>query len=229
VAEAAVQGRRRVGAAIPASGNFDVVLSGEALDHFFAWCVTQSSGAARYNRMTQAEIGDVLVEAAPGATPLFLAHTALQPWMVGSYKLDPSGTPGCRRPLIENGRLKARHASARYAQYLKQQPTGELACVEVGAGKESSADLLRPGDRPLYHLSDFSYFEPNGVTGEFSSEIRFGEELSTGGSRAVTGGSLSGLSKTALETARFSAETEKRERYLGPSMIRLQNLAITGD
>lgn len=228
VAAAALQSRRRLDAGLPQSGPFDVVISGEALDHFFAWCLTQASAAARYNRLSQAELGEVLVQAAPGATPLTLTHNALIPWAVGSYKLDPSGSPGCRRTLIEAGRLKARHANARYAQYLKQAATGELASVEVAPGAESGEALLKPGARPLYHLSDFSYFEPNGVTGEFSSEIRFGEELGAGGSRAVKGGSLSGLSKTALQTARFSREMEQRERYLGPRCIRLERLAITG-
>jgi PmbA protein len=229
VAESAHKSRRRGQAGLPKSGAFDVALSGEALDHFFAWCLTQSSGAAKYNRMTQAEIGDVLVQAAPGATPLTIFHNALIPWGVGSYKIDPSGTPGCKRLLIENGVLKARHANARYAQYLKQAATGELAGIEVGAGKSKAADLLAPGERPLYHLSDFSYFEPNGMTGEFSTEIRYGEEISAGGMRAVKGGSLSGLTRTALETARFSAETETRERYLGPKVLRLENLTLSGD
>ena len=228
VAEAASQSRRRLDAELPRSGAFDVVISGEALDHFFAWCLTQASAAARYNRLSQAELGDALVQAAPGATPLTLSHNALIPWAVGSYKVDASGSMGCRRTLIEGGRLKARHANARYAQYLKQAATGDLASVEVAPGLEAAGDLLRPGERPLYHLSDFSYFEPNGVTGEFSSEIRFGEELGSGGARAVKGGSLSGLSKTALQTARFSRETEQRERYLGPRYIRLEQLAIAG-
>jgi len=229
LAQCADQSRRRLRAELPRSGNFDVVLSGEALDHFFSWCLTQASASARYNRLTQAELGDLLVQAAPGATPLFLSHNALIPWGVGSYKLDPSGTPGCRRPLIENGVLKARQANARYGQYLKQNATGELGGVEVGAGKEAADDLMKPGERPLYHLNDFSYFEPNGVTGEFSSEIRFGEEITVGGSKPVKGGSLSGLTRTALETARFSRETEQRERYLGPKSIRLENLSLAGE
>jgi PmbA protein len=229
VARCAHQSRRRLSAGLPASGNFDVVFSGEALDHFFSWCLTQASAAASYNRLSQAQIGERLVAAAPGATPLTLSHNALIPWSVGSYKVDPSGTPGCRRPLIENGVLKARQANARYAQYLKQAATGELGTVEVGAGKEAADELLKPGARPLYHLNDFSYFEPNGVTGEFSSEIRYGEEITSGGERPVAGGSVSGLTRTALETARFSRETEQRERYLGPKCIRLENLSLAGD
>ncbi|HTB21408.1 MAG TPA: metallopeptidase TldD-related protein [bacterium] len=229
VARCAQQSRSGLSAGLPKSGNFDVVLSGEALDHFFSWCLTQASASARYNRLSQAEIGDQLVLAAAGATPLNLSHNALIPWSVGSYKVDPSGTPGCRRSLIENGVLKARHANARYAQYLRQAATGELGGVEVGPGREKEADLLKAGERPLYHLNDFSYFEPNGVTGEFSSEIRYGEEITAGGLRAVKGGSVSGLSKTALETARFSLETEQRERYLGPKVIRLENLSLAGD
>jgi len=228
LAQCAGRSRMRLGAGLPASGNFDVVLSGEALDHFFSWCLTQASAAARYNRLTQAELGAHLIAPAPGASPLTLSHNALIPWAVGSYKVDPSGTPGCRRPLIENGILRARHANARYAQYLKQAATGELGCVEVGAGKEAADELLKAGSRPLYHLNDFSYFEPNGMTGEFSSEIRYGEEITAGGVRPVKGGSVSGLTQTALARARFSREIEQRERYLGPKFIRLENLSLAG-
>ncbi len=229
VAEAARMGRERGDARLPRSGTFDVVFSGEALDHLFAWVLTQASAAARYNRLTSAEIGQRLVAAAPGASPLTLSHNALIPWAVGSYKLDPTGSPGCRRVLVENGTLRARHANARYAQYLRQAATGELGNVEVAAGKYALDSLLEPGARPLVHLSDFSYFEPNGVTGEFSSEIRYGREITASGSRPVKGGSVSGLTQVALATARFSSETEQRERYLGPRAVRLENLTLSGE
>jgi predicted Zn-dependent protease len=229
VARAADQSRRRLQAGLPKSGEFDVVFSGEALDHFFSWCLTQASAAAKYNKMTQAEIGDRLVEAAPGATPLNVYSNALLPWGVGSYKVDPSGSMGCRRNLIEGGVLKARVANARYAQYLNCPVTGEMGNLEVGPGKQPAAELLKPGARPLYHLNDFSYFEPNGVTGEFSSEIRFGEELTAAGVRAVKGGSVSGLSQAVLKTARFSSETEMRERYFGPAFVRCEGLTLAGE
>jgi predicted Zn-dependent protease len=229
LAEAAQQSRERLDAGLPKSGRFDVVLSGEALDHFFAWVLTQASAASFYNHITEAVPGQVLVEAGPGATPLTLYSNALVPWAVGSYKVDGNGSMGCRRLLVENGKLKGRHATSRYAQYLKQFPTGELANVEVAPGKEGAADLLKAEGAPVYHLNDFSYFEPNGITGEFSSEIRFGREISGAGSRPVKGGSVSGLSREALATARFSAETEQRERYLGPKYIRLKGLSLAGD
>jgi len=229
LAEAAQQSRERLDAGLPKSGRFDVVLSGEALDHFFAWVLTQASAASFYNHLTEAAPGQTLVEAQPGATPLTLYTNALIPWGVGSYKVDANGSLGCRRVLVENGKLKGRHATSRYAQYLKQFPTGELANVEVVAGKEAAADLLRSDGEPVYHLNDFSYFEPNGITGEFSSEIRFGREISAAGSRPVKGGSLSGLSREALASARFSAETEQRERYLGPKYIRLKGLTLAGE
>jgi predicted Zn-dependent protease len=191
--------------------------------------LTQASAASFYNHITDAAPGQVLVEAQPGATPLTLYTNALIPWGVGSYKVDANGSLGCRRLLVENGKLKGRHATSRYAQYLKQFPTGELANVEVMAGKESAAELLQSTGEALYHLNDFSYFEPNGITGEFSSEIRFGREISASGVRPVKGGSVSGLSREALASARFSSETEQRERYLGPKYIRLQGLTLAGE
>lgn len=230
VAEAAEKSRLRTKARLPKTGSFDVAFTGEALDHFFAWFTTQASGSAKYNRMTQVEPGAMLAEPKPGATPLTLWHNALIPWAVGSYKVDPSGTPGGKKLLIEGGKLKARQVNARYAQYLKLQPTGELGNIEVEPGKESAEALLKPsGDKPLYVLSDFSYFEPNGMTGEFSSEIRFGLEKQGGATSIISGGSVSGLSSTAISSARFSSEREQRERYLGPKVIRCENLTFAGE
>jgi predicted Zn-dependent protease len=230
VAEAAEKSRLRTKARLPKTGAFDVAFTGEALDHFFAWFLTQASGAAKYNRMTQVEPGQMLAEPKPGATPLTLWHNALLPWGVGSYKVDPSGSPGKKTLLVDGGRLKHRQVNARYAQYLKLPATGELGNVEVEPGRETAAELLQPaGGRPLYVLSDFSYFEPNGITGEFSSEIRFGLEKTAGGSQPVSGGSVSGLSSEAVSGARFSAERERRERYHGPSVIRCENLTFAGE
>ena len=230
VAEAAEKSRLRTKARLPKTGSFDVAFTGEALDHFFAWFTTQASGAAKYNRMTQVEPGQMLAEPKPGATPLTLWHNALLPWGVGSYKVDASGTPGGKKLLIESGKLKARQVTARYAQYLKLAPTGEMGNTEVEPGKESAEDLLKPAEsRPLYVLSDFSYFEPNGMTGEFSSEIRFGLEKLAGASQPISGGSVSGLSSAAVSGARFSKEREVRERYHGPSVIRCEGLTFAGD
>jgi predicted Zn-dependent protease len=229
VREAAEQARKRSAASLPKTGSFDVIFSGEALDHFFTWFSTQASASSRYNRVSSVELGQALAEPASGASPLTLWHNALIPYAVGSYRVDPSGATACRRLLIENGRLKSRWASPRYAQYLKQNPTGELGNTEVEPGEFSEAELFKPeAGRPLYHLFDFSYFGPNPVTGEFSAEIRTGEEISASGTRAVKGGSVSGLSSLAVSGARFSKPREQRELYFGPKWIRCSNLTLAG-
>jgi PmbA protein len=230
ISESAAQGRQRSVATLPKTGTFDVVFSGEALDHFFSWFISQASGASKYNRVSRFELGQALLETKPGASPLTLWHNAMLPWGVGSYRVDPSGSPGCRRLLIEAGKLKARWSNARYAQYLKCEATGELGNIEVEPGKESEAALMKPdGSKPLYHLHDFSYFEPNPVTGEFSAEIRSGEEITASGSRPIKGGSVSGLSAAAVASALFSKEVQQRERYLGPKAIRCPQLTLAGE
>jgi predicted Zn-dependent protease len=229
VRESSSLARQRTAAVLPQTGSFDVVFSGEALDHFFGWFCTQASAAASYNRMTRAQIGDMLASPAPGASPLILWHNAVIPYAVGSYRVDSSGSSGCRRLLIEGGRLKSRWAPARYAQYLNCEASGELGNIEVEPGAYADADLLKAEEgRPLYHLFDFSYFEPNGVTGEFSAEIRGGEEISSGGVKPIKGGSVSGLSAAAVSSARFSSALARRERYFGPKYIRCSNLTLAG-
>jgi len=230
VAQASAAARARVSAGLPKTGAFDVVFSGEALEHFFNWFGTQASAGAKYNRMTKAEPGDMLAAPLSGATPLTLWHNAILPYGVGSYRVDPTGSAACRKLLIEGGKLKSRWANARYAQYLGIEASGELGNLEVEPGAYSEADLLKPeGGRPLYHLFDFSYFEPNGVTGEFSAEIRAGEEITAEGRRPIKGGSVSGLSSAAVASARFSKQREQRERYFGPQWIRCSNLTMAGE
>jgi len=145
----------------PKTGTFDVVFSREALDHFFNWFSTQASAAAKYNRMSRAEIGAPLCPPGPGASPLTLWHNAVIPYAVGSYRVDPSGSSAGRRILVDSGKLKSRWSQARYAQYLSAEPTGELGNIEVEPGAYSEADLLKPENgKPLYHLFDFSYSSP---------------------------------------------------------------------
>ena len=144
--------------------------------------------------------------------------------------MDSTGAIGTRRLLIENGKLKGRWASSRYAQYLKQETTGDLGNIEVEPGKYAEADLFKPeSGRPIYHLYDFSYFEPNPITGEFSAEIRSGEEITASGRKPIKGGSVSGLSSAAVASALFSVEREQRERYLGPKAIRCPQLTLAGE
>lgn len=230
IARMAEDGRARGAAVLPRTGSFDVVFSGEALDHFFSWFTAQAGGAAKYNRMSRFELGAAMASPASGASSLTLWHNAVLPWGVGSYRVDPSGSAGCRKLLIESGRLKGRWSVSRYAQYLKQDATGELGNVEVEPGAYAEADLFKPeGGRPLYHLFDFSYFEPNPITGEFSAEIRSGEEITAQGRKPIKGGSVSGSSGEAVAAARFSNEREQRERYFGPKAIRCPGLTLAGE
>jgi predicted Zn-dependent protease len=226
----AESGRSRAKAGLPQTGSFDVVFSGEALDHLFDWFGTQASAQAKYNRVVQNEPDQWLAQPGPGATPLVLWHNAQIPWAVGSYRFDSSGLPATRRLLVHQGRLVTYWAGSRYAQYLKLKPSGDLANLEVDPGTESSAELLKPSEgRPLYHLHEFSYFAPNDITGEFSAEIRAGEEITAQGSRPVKGGSVSGSSAKAIGGARFSSQREQREHYLGPGHVRCPGLTIAGD
>jgi PmbA protein len=229
VAAAARAGRLRAQAGLPPTGTFDVAFSGDALDHLFDWLAGQASGANRYNRIVEKSAGDVLVKAAPGASLLNLWHNATLPWAVGSYRFDPTGVAASRRLLVEHGCLVQHWAGSRYAQYLKVEPSGELGNLELEPGAFAAAELLRPeAGRPLLHLYEFSVFEPNAVTGEFSAEIRLGELIDADGSRPVKGGSVSGSCPEAFSRIRLSKETTQRERYVGPSVVRLPGLTLAG-
>lgn len=214
----------------PRTGKADVIFCEESLDHLFDWFTTQASAAAKYNRLVSSAPDQVLAAARPGCTPLTLWHNAALPWMAGSYCFDTWGVAARRLMLVDKGVLRNYWAGPRHAQYLKIPASGELGNLEVECGQASEAGLLKPsGGRPLVQVFEFSYFEPNPVTGEFSGEIRSGIEFTASGSRPIQGGSVSGNTKEAFEGAVFSKEACARERYVGPKMIRCEGLTIAGE
>jgi hypothetical protein len=231
IAQAAEAGRRRQTARLPSTGEYDVALSGDALDHLFDPLLTQSSAAACYNRITEAKLGDMLVKAEPGADPLNLYHNAIIPYAVGSYRFDRWGSPGFRRLIVDGGMLNAYWADYRYAQYMNVPATGEAGCLEVDGGRSGKQELLKPiGDKPLLHLYEFSTCEPNAVTGELSAEIRLGELITPQGAIIpVKGGSVAISTRQAFPKARLSKERVQRDRYLGPEVVWLPGAKVAGD
>ncbi|HLF73085.1 MAG TPA: metallopeptidase TldD-related protein, partial [Anaerolineales bacterium] len=81
---------------------------------------------------------------------------------------------------------------------------------------------------PYVEIIQFSWFNPDPITGDFATEIRLGYLVENGVRRPFKGGQLIGNFLDALADVRWSAETGFFGNYLGPHTARFNDLQIAG-
>ncbi|HET7082249.1 MAG TPA: metallopeptidase TldD-related protein [Candidatus Limnocylindria bacterium] len=229
--------RDKLGAAAPRTRIGPVVISGEALNQMMAGQVTGAPGAyifqamarTAYENLSRFEIGaSIYGDVEPSGDLVTLRANAQRPFGVSSYRWDSDGLPAQDLLVIEDGILRARPATLRYAQYLGIPATGRPGVAEMAVGTTSRADLLA-GDGPVLEVLDFSAPNVEALSGDFGMEIRVGYENDPSGRRAISGGSVTGNLFEAMANARFSAESQGFAQVAGPSAIRFESLQVAGE
>ena len=229
--------RDKLGASAPRTRQGPVVISGEALNEMMSGQVTGLPGAlvfqalarTAYENLSRFELGaSIYGESQPSGDLLTLRANARRPFGVGSYRWDSDGIPAHDLLVIEDGILRARPATLRYAQYLGIPATGRPGVAEIGLGTTARADLL-VDDEPMLEVLDFSAPNVEPLSGDFGMEIRVGYETGKGGRRAISGGSVTGNLFEAMANARFSAESAAFAQYAGPASIRFESLQVAGE
>jgi PmbA protein len=240
IAETIVDGsrmaREKLGAEAPRTRQGAVVVGGEALPQLFGGTavtqtgalLTQASAATAYSKLSRLEVGQPiygdLSRAGEGVT---VRANARLPFGVGSYRFDNDGLPAQDLLVIEDGVLRARPATQRYAQYLGVPASGRPGIAQVGAGSTSEGELL-DGDGPICQVVAFSAPNVDALTGDFGMEIRLGYERGPGGVVPITGGSVTGNLFEALADVTLASETRVFASYAGPIAMRFGKLQIAG-
>jgi PmbA protein len=228
VAEAARAARDTLRAQAPRTRTGPVVLCGEALIPLFGAYTSQASAGTAYMKLSRFEVGQSIYgDQPPTGERLTLRANALRPFGLASHRFSADGVPGQDVLLIEDGALRARHATQRYAQYLGLPATGEPGDTEVGTGATALAGLLEGGS--VYQVVGFSAPDVDPITGDFGSEIRLGYEVTPQGRRPIKGGSVSGNVFEAFREARFSRELLEQGEYAGPAGVRFESLRVSGE
>jgi len=229
--------RDKLRASMPRTGRGPVMIAGEALNQLMTGQVTGLPGAYLFHTMAQTayehlsrfELDEsVYGEAAPVGDLLTMRANALRPYGVDSYRWDSDGLPGRDLLVIENGVLRARPATQRYAHYLGVPATGRAGVAEIGAGATSTR-TLRAGDGHVVEVLDFSASNVEEVSGDFGMEIRMGYTWGPDGPRPISGGSVTGNLFEAMANARFSSETAEYAHFAGPAAIRFEALQLAGE
>jgi PmbA protein len=216
----------------PASWQGPVVLRGDALTNFLAGdnlngsvIQTLSSAAAKYAQFSPWEAGKSVFHGEVKGDPLTIWANRTMPYGVGSNRFDGEGLPAQRIELIRNNELVTFAANQRYAEYLKIPATGEFGNIELPAGGTPASALLA---EPHIEIIQFSWFNPDTITGDFATEIRFGYLVENGARKPFKGGQLVGNYMDALANVRWSAETGFFGGYMGPHTARFNELTISG-
>lgn len=228
--------RDKLRAAAPRTRLGPVVISGEALNSMMGGPVIEGPGAyifqtsarAAYEHLSRFEVGgSIYGEIEPGGDRVTMRANARRPFSVSSYRWDSDGLPAEDLLVIEDGVLRARAATLRYAQYLGIPATGRPGVAQFSPGSASRASLLE-GDGPVLEVLDFSSPNVEALSGDFGMEIRIGYEHGPDGRRPITGGSVTGNLFEAMAKARFSSETTEFAQFVGPAAIRFESLQVAG-
>jgi predicted Zn-dependent protease len=209
-----------------------VVLRGGVLATFMAGdnlrggvLQTLGDAEAKYAKYSSWEIGKSVFRNEVRGDPLTVWANRCIPYGIYSNRFDAEGIPAQRVELIRDNELVAFSASQRYADYLGIPATGAFGGVELAAGQAEASSLL---EEPYVEIIEFSWFNPDLITGDFASEIRFGYLVENGVRKPFRGGQLIGNYLDALANMRWSAETGMFGNYLGPHTARFNDLKIMG-
>jgi predicted Zn-dependent protease len=187
---------------------------------------TLSSAGMKYSGETQWEIGESVLRGEVKGDPLSIWANRQLPFGTGSNRFDAEGLPAQRVELIRDNKLVTFWAKQRFAEYLDLPATGAFGNIELPPGSTPEDELLAA---PHVEVVEFSWFNPNRISGDFSCEIRLGYVVDGDKRTPFKGGMLIGNFLDALADVRWSSETGFYGNYLGPTTARFNDLTVAGE
>ena len=214
-------------AALPETGKFPVVVSRDALVPFFSPFVFHASGNAKYKKLSRFEKGES-VFGKDSSNKLTLKGSTVYPFGNNSSPFDEEGLPGGEVTVIEDGRFLRNWATKRFADWLGIEPTGPFGNIIIEPGNTPIDAMLKGSGGTVYHIVEFSWMNPDPVTGKFTGEIRLGYKINGNRISPVKGGSVTGNVFEAMGESTFSKEDIFLGNFAGPEAIRFERLSIAG-
>lgn len=184
-----------------------------------------SSAAMKYSGETPWDIGKTIFRTEARGDDFNLWANRQLPYGIPSSAFDKEGIPAHRISLVKDNKLAAFIADQRFAEYLDMEPSGDFGSMEIPAGNISQEELQTGS---YVEIAEYSWFNPNPVTGDFACEIRLGYIVENGNRKPFKGGMLVGNLLDALADMRWSKETGFYGNYLGPRAALFNNLKVVG-
>ncbi|MBE6935843.1 MAG: hypothetical protein E7458_05005 [Ruminococcaceae bacterium] len=142
---------------------------------------------------------------------------------IASAKFDSDGMTLRDTSIVEDGQLVAYYGANRYGQYLQEEPTGALHCMQVSPGTAEAA-VFEEGT--VLDILSMSGLQVDFYSDYIGGEIRLAYLRENGRVTPVTGISVSGKLSEVLNSVRFSKEIDTHDQYTGPAKALLTGMKI---
>lgn len=202
------------------SGQYDLILSGNAVEEVLSYYRSRSAASAVYAKYSTWQQGEDVQNAEDGGERLSLTLRAYHPY-------SAEGIPTMNDlPLLEEGKLLTWHGPNRFCRYLGMKPTGNYEKIACSNGTVPFAELKKG---PCLWAVTFSDFQMDAMSGHFGGEIRLAYLIEADGKvTPVTGGSVNGSILEAQKNMTFSTDRYLTARYDGPYAMRLTGVSVAG-
>lgn len=213
---------RAAAATAPAAGNYRVILSGKYVATLFDYYYSRAHAAYVYPGYSNYKVGDD-VQMAGNDEPV--AGERLNLLLSATVPYSAEGIPMTDRTLLSDGKLNLIFGDTRFCHYLGVEPTGNYEKVVVKEGSTSFEEMKKT---PYLHVVNFSDFQMDEMSGNFSGEIRLAYLFDGEKVTPVTGGSINGVITKAQKNFIFSKETQESMDFSGPLAVSMEDVAVAG-
>jgi len=142
---------------------------------------------------------------------------------VHSSLFDGDGSPYTDVKIIKDGEVVSFYGGNRFAQYLGENPTGNLPCVEVECGSMSEGELKK---EPYLECASMSGIQVDLMNDYIGGEVRLAYLHDGEKTTPLTGITISGSLRGALAKLRLSDKASTSEEYCGASFAVLYGIDI---
>ena len=202
--------------------NCKVILNKEELGTLFASISRDLNYATVYAHAGLFHKGDE-IQVNPTGDKLTVTMAGSLPGNVRSASFDSDGMTLTDRTIVQDGKAVAYYGSSRFGQYLEEEPTGSLRCIQVNPGSACSHCL---SDGPYLEVLSMSGLQVDFFNDYIGGEVRLAYYHDGQQIIPVTGISITGSLKQILSSIRLSQTVGVHNGYQGPEKAILTGMKI---
>ena len=199
-----------------------VILNKQELSELFeniAQDLNYASVYAHYNLFNKGD--DIQTD--PTGDKLTITMAGSLPGNIHSAAFDGDGMALRTTCIVDGGKAVSYYGGNRFGQYLGEEPTGNLRCMQVEPGSACPKCLE---DAPYLEVLSMSGLQVDFFSDYIGGEIRLAYYHDGEALRPVTGISITGSLKQVLSSIRLSKESVVYDGYNDPAKAILSNMKI---
>lgn len=209
----------------PKLTNQRVILSGDAVEDFLSFYLSQASDYFVYSGISNARLGEHFQKEDAKERLSLVLNPALD-CSIKARPVDGEGRILKRYELYQEGKVVNLKTSARFSHYLGIEHLGNCFTFEVKGGDTELQEYMC-GD--YIEILAFSSFNLDEETGDFGGEFRLAKQVKDGEVAFITGGSISENVMKIQNIMHFSKEISERKCSKAPKAIIMDGITVAGE